>query len=164
MTSPLPSDANQPTVPNAARIIYSDLDPETYALAQTLVGELPNVRYFQHDVREPLSLLESPAVREFLGGERRVAFGLSGVSAFLTADELRHLFHDLYAWAAPGSRLYITYETKQPHLMTPQIEQFLAMFEQAGVPFYLYTRDPYPWWIIRALSEAPATMGRCRCS
>src|SRR5262245_12317884 len=139
--SGLPTDDHIHTQLPHARIIYSDLDPDTYALAQTLVGDLPNVRYFQRDVREPLSLLESPAVREFLGGERRVAFGLSGVSAFLTADELRRLFHDLYAWAAPGSRLYITYETKQPHLMTPQMEQFLAMFEQAGSPFYLYTRD-----------------------
>jgi hypothetical protein len=70
-----------------------------------------------------------------------VAFGLSGVSAFLTADEMRRLFHDLYDWAAPGSRLYITYETKQPDVMTPQMEQFLAMFEQVGSPFYLYTRE-----------------------
>jgi hypothetical protein len=70
-----------------------------------------------------------------------VAFGLSGVSAFLTASELTRIFHDLYGWAAPGSRLYITYETKLPDVMTPQIEQFLAMFEQAGSPFYLYTRE-----------------------
>lgn len=139
--SGLPTDDHIHTQLPHARIIYSDLDPETYALAQTLVGDLPNVRYFQHDVREPLSLLEAPTVREFLGDERQVAIGLSGVSAFLTAGELTRLFHDLYSWAAPGSRLYITYETKLPGLMTPQMEQFLSMFEQAGSPFYLYTRE-----------------------
>jgi hypothetical protein len=139
--SGIPTEDHIHTQLPRARIIYSDIDPDTYALAQKLVGELPNVRYFQHDVREPLALLESPAVRDFLQGERRVAFGLSGVSAFLTAGELRHVFHELYSWAAPGSCLYITYETKQPDRMTPRMEQFLAMFEQAGSPFYLYTRE-----------------------
>jgi hypothetical protein len=124
-----------------AKIVYSDSDPATYALAQELVGDLPNVLYLQHDVRQARSLLESTEVRTFLDNERRLALGLSGITVFLTPEEITKLFHDLYAWAAPGSRLYVTYETKLPDLMTPRLAQFLEMFRQAGSPFHLYSRQ-----------------------
>lgn len=122
-----------------AKIVYSDSDPDTYAQAQALVGHLPNVLYLQHDVRDARSLLESAQVRDFLGGERRVAIGLSGITVFLAPDEITKIFQDLYGWAAPGSKLYVTYETKLPGLMTPRLEQFLDMFRQAGSPFQLYS-------------------------
>jgi hypothetical protein len=139
--SGLPTEDHIHHVLPEAKIVYSDLDPETYALAQILVGHLPNVLYLQHDVRAARSLLASAQVRDFLGDERRVAFGLSGITVFLTPDEISQLFHDLYDWAAPGSRLYVTYETKLPDLMTPRLEQFLAIFRQAGSPFYLYSAE-----------------------
>jgi O-methyltransferase involved in polyketide biosynthesis len=84
------------------------------------------------------ALLESSDVRAFLGDERRITFGLNGMTVFLSPDEITRLFHDLYAWAAPGSKIYITYETKLPAVMTPQLAQFLDMFRQAGAPFWLY--------------------------
>jgi S-adenosyl methyltransferase len=128
-------------LPESARIVYSDLDPYTVAQARELVGHLPNVLYLSHDVRDARGLLESPEVRDFLGSERRVAFGLNGITVFLSPEEITRLFHDLYEWAAPGSRLYITYETKKPGLMTPRMEQFIDMFRQAGAPFWLYSLE-----------------------
>lgn len=150
--SGLPTDDHIHHVLPDARVVYSDLDPETYDMAQQLVGHLPNVRYLRHDVREARSLLESPEVQNFLGGERRVAFGLNGITVFLSPEEISQLFHDLYEWAAPGSRLYITYETKMPGLMTPRMEQFIDMFRQAGSPFWLYSLEECiafsrPWQI-----------------
>lgn len=139
--SGLPTEDHIHHVLPEARIVYSDLDPFTVEQARAMVGHLPNVLYLQHDIREARALLESPQVENFLGGARRVAFGLNGITVFLAPDEIKRLFHDLYAWAAPGSRLYITYETKEPGRMTPQIEQFLAMFEQAGAPFWLYSLE-----------------------
>lgn len=124
-----------------AKIVYSDVDPYTIEQGQEMVGHLPNVLYLQHDVREARALLESPEVERFLGGERRVAFGLNGITVFLSPAEIHRLFHDLYDWAAPGSKLYITYETKEPERMTPQMEQFLDMFKQAGAPFWLYSLE-----------------------
>lgn len=38
----------------------------------------------------------SAQMRDFLGGTRRVAFGLNGITVFLASDEIRKLFHDLY--------------------------------------------------------------------
>lgn len=139
--SGLPTEDHIHHVLPDAKIVYSDSDPATYAQAQALVGHLPNVRYLQHDVRDARSLLESAQVRDFLDGERKVAIGLSGITVFLTPDEISQIFHDLYAWAAPGAKLYVTYETKLPNLMTPRLEQFLDMFRQAGSPFHLYSLD-----------------------
>lgn len=135
-----------------ARVVYSDVDPYTVWQGQEIARGLPNVLYLAHDVRDARSLLESPRVTEFLGGERRVAFGLNGITVFLSRDEIAQLFHDLYEWAAPGSRLYITYETKAPGLSTPRMEQFVEMFRQAGAPFHLYSLDEciqmsQPWRI-----------------
>jgi Protein of unknown function (DUF574). len=139
--SGLPTEDHiHPILPDA-RIVYSDIDPETYELATKMVAGLPNVLYLQHDVRDARGLLESEVVRDFLGGERKVAIGLSGITVFLNPDELTRLFHDLYDWAAPGSKLYITYETKEAGRTTPQLEQFLAMFSQAGAPFWFYTQE-----------------------
>lgn len=124
-----------------AKVVYSDIDPYTLEQARELVGHFPNVLYLQHDVREARSLLESPEVTEFLGGERKVALGVSGITVFLSPEEISRIFHDLYDWAAPGSRLYITYETKEPGRMTPRMEQFLETFRQTGAEFRLYSLE-----------------------
>ena len=166
--SGLPTDDHIHHVLPDAKIVYSDLDPYTYAEAQKLVADLPNVRYFQHDVRDARSLLESAELQEFLGGTRRVAFGLNGITVFLSPDEIRALFRDLYDWAAPGSKLYITYETKEPGRTTPQMEQFIDIFRQAGAPFWLYSVEEaimlsQPWQLpapglvpLREFLELPA--------
>lgn len=124
-----------------ARVVYSDADPYTVEQGQRMVAGKPNVLYLQHDIRDARSLLESPRVAEFLGGERRVALGLNGITVFLSPDEIRTLFRDLYEWAAPGSRLYITYETKEPGRMTPSMQQLIDMFGQVGSPFWMYSLE-----------------------
>ncbi|NTW01750.1 MAG: hypothetical protein HGA19_10705 [Oscillochloris sp.] len=139
--SGLPTDDHIHHVLPNAKVVYSDLDLDTYAQAHTLVSQFSNVLYLNHDVRDARSLLESSEVRAFLGNERRVVFGLNGITVFLSPDEISRLFHDLYAWAAPGTKIYITYETKLPGLMTPQMEQFIDMFRQAGSPFWLYSLE-----------------------
>lgn len=139
--SGLPTEDHIHHVLPDAKIVYADSDPATYAQAQALVGHLPNVLYLQYDVRDVRSLLASPQVRTFLDNDRQLALGLSGITVFLTPDEITKLFHDLYTWAAPGSKLYVTYETKLPDRMTPRLEQFLDMFRQAGSPFHLYSRE-----------------------
>jgi hypothetical protein len=139
--SGLPTDDHVHAVVPDARVVYSDTDPYTLQVARDLVAGLPNVLYLEHDVKDARALLESPRVTEFLGGERRVALGISGITVFLAPDEIRRLMSELYAWAAPGSRLYITWETRQPGRMTPPMQQFIDMFAQTGSPFYLYTPE-----------------------
>ena len=139
--SGLPTEDHVHAVLPHAKVVYSDVDPYTIETGRSLVGHLPNVLYLEHDIRDARGLLDSPEVTRFLGGERKVAFGLNGITVFLSPDEIRKLFHDLYEWAAPGSRLYITYETKEPGRMTPRMEQFIDMFRQAGAPFWMYSLE-----------------------
>jgi SAM-dependent methyltransferase len=137
--SGLPTEDHVHAAVPGAKVVYSDVDPYTLQVAGNLVAGLPDVLYLEHDVRQARALLESPRVTEFLGGERKVALGVSGVTVFLSPDEISALLRELYDWAAPGSRLYITWETRQPEQMTPRLQQFLDMFAQTGSPFYLYT-------------------------
>lgn len=139
--SGLPLEDHIHTVLPGARVVYSDTDPYTLEQARELVGGLPNVLYLRHDVGDARSLLDRPEVEAFLGGERRVVFGLSGVTSFLPPEEIARIHRELYEWAAPGSRLYVTYETKQPGLTSPRMEQFLDMFRQMEAPFFLFTPD-----------------------
>lgn len=145
-----------------AKVVYSDIDRDTVAKARELIAGNPNVLYLEHDIRQAKSLLQSPEVQAFIGDDRRVAIGLNGISVFLDPRELRRLFHDLYEWAAPGSKLYITYETKAPNQTTPQLEQFLEVFRQSGAPFWLYSLEEclefsQPWQLpsggLQPLSE-----------
>ena len=139
--SGLPLDDHIHHVLPGAKVVYSDVDPYTLEEAEQLVGHLPNVLYLEGDVRNARQLLERPDVVRFMGGERRVALGLNGITVFLSPEEIRKLFHDLYDWAAPGSKLYITYETKEAGRTTPALEQFTDIFRQAGADFWMYTLE-----------------------
>lgn len=139
--SGLPLEDHVHHVLPGARVVYSDTDPYTLEQAARLVGDRPDVLYLRHDVADARALLDRPEVQAFLGGERRVVFGLSGVTSFLPPAEIARIHRELYEWAAPGSRLYVTYETKQPGLGTPRMEQFVDMFRQMEAPFYLFTPE-----------------------
>jgi hypothetical protein len=133
-----------------AKVIYSDKDPLSCKYAQELLGDNPNVRYLQNDIRNAKELLLRSDVQEFLEGNRKVAFVANGVTVFLTAEENSKFFRDLYEWAAPGSKLFECFETKNPNLTTPRWEQFLGMFRQMGEPFHMYSLEEYlkmhrPW-------------------
>ncbi|MCP3143481.1 SAM-dependent methyltransferase [Pyxidicoccus xibeiensis] len=148
--SGLPTEEHVHTVLSDARVLYSDINPLTIATAKHLLGNNPNVRYLECDLRQAGSFLQRPDVVDFLQGERRVAFGANGITVFLTAEENRRFFRALYDWAAPGSKLFTTFETKDPRLSTPQWEQFVGMFQRMGELFHLYSLPEYldfcsPW-------------------
>jgi len=122
-----------------AKIIYSDIDPLTLEMGREMVRDFPNVCYLQCDIRGVKQFLRDPQVDKFLDGERKAAFGLNGVTVFLSSAEIRQVMQDLYQWAAAGSRLSITFETREPDLITPELQQFIDMFARAGTPFHLYS-------------------------
>lgn len=139
--SGLPTDDHVHAAAPGARVVYSDLDPYTIEQGRRMVEGNENVLYLAGDVREARRILQSPEVAAHLGNERRVALGLNGITVFLAPDEIRALFRDLYDWAAPGSKLYITYETRAPGETTPRMREFEEMFRRAGAPFHLYTLE-----------------------
>lgn len=122
-----------------AHVVYTDFDPITVAYGQELLKDNPNTRYLQADVRNIDAVLNSSAVAELFGDDRRVVIGMNGMTCFFTEEELKHLFTRLYEWAAPGSKLFCTFETKNPNLTTPGLESFVDMFAQMGSPYYFLT-------------------------
>jgi len=128
------------TLPES-KVVYTDNDPAIVNYALEIIGDNDRVRYVEADIRDVESISTSPLVRELFGDDRKVAIGFNAVSNFLTHQELQHILQELYAWAAPGSKLYATFETKDPEKMTPSMQQFVDMFEQVGSPYYFLTLD-----------------------
>ncbi|QRO00021.1 SAM-dependent methyltransferase [Archangium violaceum] len=147
--SGLPTDHVHAVMPDA-RVLYSDINPLTIAQGQALLGNNPRVRYLECDIKKAGEFLQRPDVQAFLGGERRLAIGGSGIGVFLSAEENRKFYRDLYDQVAPGSKLFTTFETKAPGKTTPRWEQFVGMFQRMGESFQLYSLDEYlefcePW-------------------
>jgi SAM-dependent methyltransferase len=135
-----------------ARVLYSDKDPATVAHARALLEGNPDVLYLEADLRSAKALLESAQAREFLGEDRKTALGANAVAVFLSEEEIRRFCRDLHGWAAPGSKLFMTFETKDPSRTTPRWDQFEGMFHHLGEPFRLCAIDEYldmcrPWTV-----------------
>lgn len=92
-------------VPESSRIIYNDIDPETIGYAQAIIGDRPNIRYVQADLRNIDTIL---AAAEEFGLSRKVAVFIVGVAYFIEDDALRRVFQRLYDWAEVGSRIAVT--------------------------------------------------------
>ena len=86
-------------------IIYSDRDPVCVEYGREILGDTPNVHYFQADCRRPAELLDRPDVREILADTRRVALVCWGISMYLNDDEIAHIARALYDWSDEDSCL-----------------------------------------------------------
>jgi len=128
------------TVPHA-RVIYVDNDPVIVAYGTQLLEGNPRVRYIEADIRDIDSLLHSPVIPELFGDNRKVAIGFNAVTCFLADEEIQRIVRALYDWAAPGSKMFGTFETNDPNLMTPRIQQFVDMFDRMGSPYHFLTLE-----------------------
>lgn len=124
-----------------ARVIYVDIDPYTVAQGKMIIGDNPNVCYLEGNLCDANVFLQLPEVQTFLDQNQRVAFGLSGVSVFFDVSEFQSLCQELYAWATPGSKLYVTFETSATDQMTPPIQQLIDIFEQTGGSYRFYRME-----------------------
>jgi O-methyltransferase involved in polyketide biosynthesis len=121
-----------------AKVIYVDSDPVTVSYGMEILQGNPNVRYIEADMSDVDAILNSPILKEMFGDDRKVVIGLNAVTCFFSDEENKKIMQALYDWAAPGSKIFATFETKNPALTTPKIEQFLAMFNQMGT-YYQFT-------------------------
>ncbi len=130
-----------------ARVIYVDNDPVVTAYGTQLLEGHPNARYLPMDIRDIHNLLRSPIIPEMFGDERKVAIGFNAITCFLKEEEIKRIAQALYDWAAPGSKMFATFETKNPDLMTPRMQQFLDMFERMGSPYCFLTLEESREWM-----------------
>ena len=141
LASGLPTvDHIHQTLPSA-KVIYTDSDPVTVGFARDLIGQNDQVHYLQSDVRNVESILTSSAVESLFDQGEPVAIGFNAITCFLTPAEIRELMENLYDWAPAGSKIYATFETKAADAMTPQLKQFLEMFDQMGSPYHFLTLE-----------------------
>lgn len=135
--------------PPGTTIIYSDYDPVVVEYARDILGETPNVFYFEANAAEPEALLGRPEVQEILNGKRKVGFVLWGVSAFLTDEVLAHTAKYIYEWAAPGSCL--AFNAQGADLpQNPMLDKTFAIYEKMGAKFHRRSLDGFrqllqPW-------------------
>lgn len=138
-------------VPETAKIVYNDIDPETVAYAQRIVANKPNIRCVQGDLREIDAILTQ--VEDFFGGERRIGICMVGVVYFIQDDALAYVFRRLYEWSAPGSMLAVnSFPVYNPTEWTAG-----RFYKSIGVT--LYGREPQellrlaaPWQVVQDLA------------
>lgn len=143
------SDNIHSMVSTGATVIYSDYDPVVVEYAHEILGDTPNVHFFESDACHPEALLENPKVSGIIGSKRKVAFVFWGVSSFLTDEAIAHAAHYIYDWAAPGSCLAFNAQGADAQ-STPAGERVLKIYEQMGSKIYSRTLDQYreliqPW-------------------
>jgi hypothetical protein len=130
--SGLPTQGNVHLVAQAvhsdARVIYSDVDPLTMAYSLEILSDTPDVRYIHCDAAEPEAMLQSAALADLFGTQRRVAITYMGISYFLSDAALRRALRVLYDWAAPGSHLVMGFVSPVASEITPVAQSLLDVY------------------------------------
>lgn len=137
-------------VPQGTTVIYSDYDPVVVEYTHEILKGTPNTYFFESDAGHPENLLNSPEVQKILGGRKKVAFVLWGVSMFLADEALSHAIKYLYDWSAPGSCLVFNAQGSDVDLQNPAALQIKKIYEQSGSKIYNRSLEQYleilkPW-------------------
>ncbi len=135
-------------VPKGTTVIYSDYDPVVVEYTKEILGNTPDVYFFQGDARYPETLLDLPEVQKILAGRKKVAFVYWGVSTFLPDADLAHAAQALYDWSAPGSCWVFNAQTANRN--DPAVKQVIALYEKMGSVLHYRTTEEYqellkPW-------------------
>jgi hypothetical protein len=137
-------------VPEGTTVIYSDYDPVVVEYAREILGDTPNVYFFEADCRRPEELLNRPEVQDILGGKRDVALVYWGISVFLTDEELLSIVRTLYDWAGSGSCWVLQAQLADVDPNEPAMVRARKVYEQMGSPAYIRPLEAYrelvqPW-------------------
>ncbi len=135
-------------VPEGTIVIYSDYDPVVVEYAREILGNTPNVYYFQADARQPENLLTSPKIGQILNGRRDVAFVYWGVSTFLGDEDVTRAAAVLYAWANSGSCWAFNAQTGNKE--DPAVKRVIELYKAMGSTLHYRSVEEYqvmvrPW-------------------
>lgn len=136
-------------VPPTAKIIYNDIDPETVAYAQQIVGDQPNIRCIQSDLRAIDAILAQ--AETFFGSERKIGVFLVNVSYLIDDAALAQVFQRLYDWCAPGSMLALS-GSPPSSASAERSQQVRDFYARIGTPIYNRTPEELirlaaPWQV-----------------
>jgi hypothetical protein len=138
-------------VPEGTTIIYSDRDPVTAEYGREILGDVPNLHYFQADARRPEELLNRREVQEILKGRRDVALIYWGVSSFFADEDISHVARYLYDWADDKKSCWVFQaQGSTMNANDPSFAQMIKIYEQMGEPIRVRSLEKYeqlvlPW-------------------
>lgn len=151
--SGLPTQDNlHVVVPEGTTVIYSDYDPVVVQYAREILGDTPNVYFFEADARRPQELLSRPEVEAILQGRRDVAVVYWGVGLFLNDDDIRHAARYLYQWTGDKGCWAFNLQGAGLNKQNPAGEKILDTYSKMGTPAYVRTMEEYldllaPWQV-----------------
>ena len=138
-------------VPQGTTVIYSDYDPVVVEYAREILGDTPNVYFFEADARRPEELLYRPEVVRLLNGRRDVALVYWGIPIFLADQDLAHAARTLYEWADDEDGcLVFNAQGADGNKNEPGIVEMLKMYQSMGSPLHIRSLTEYvkliaPW-------------------
>lgn len=137
-------------VPSGTTVLYSDYDPVVVEYARDILGDTPNVHFFEADARHPEELLNRQEVVDILAGKRNVALVYWGIGVFLSDQELSHAARALYEWSAPKSCWAFNAQGAGASKDHPDAVKAIELYRNMGTPVYPRGRVEYerliePW-------------------
>jgi O-methyltransferase involved in polyketide biosynthesis len=110
----IPTHGNVHEVASAARVLYTDIDPDTVALGQQILAGADRAAYARADARDVASL-DQGVLDGAVPGWRDAPVGLVflGLAAFLTDAQLAKALDDLYQAVSPGSCLAFDFDSQE---------------------------------------------------
>lgn len=151
--SGLPTQDNlHVVVPEGTVVVYSDYDPVVVQYAREILGDTPNVYFFEADIRQPEEFLNRPEVLEIIGDRNDVAVVSWGVALFLTDDEIRHTARYLHQWTAANGCWAFNLQGAGLNKEDPAGVEILETYAKMGTPAYVRSLDEYvellkPWHV-----------------
>jgi len=133
-------------------VIYSDIDPGTIDYGQEIIKNNPNVNYVKCDAGEPVGLLNSAVLENFLGNDRRTAIGFNGIAYFLTDEKLKHALQTIYDWASKGSKLFLCDADADSADTKEKLKPVFDLYAKIGQAIHIRTKEKLleladPWKI-----------------
>jgi hypothetical protein len=138
--------------PEGTTVIYSDYDPVVVQYAHEILGDTPNIHFFEANAARPEELLGRPEVQEILQGRRNVAVVYWGVGLFLADDDIRHAASYLHDWT--GERACFAFNLQGVGLSrdNPAGFKILDMYAKMGSSAHVRSAEEYqellkPWQV-----------------
>ncbi|MET8369106.1 SAM-dependent methyltransferase [Micromonospora profundi] len=110
----LPTMGNVHEVATEATVLYTDVDPVTIRLGQSILAGSDRAGYGFGDATD-IGTIDPSQLHRFVPGwgRRPVGVVFLGLAAFLDDDTLTRTLDELYTAAAPGSLLAVDFDTEE---------------------------------------------------
>ncbi|GAA0438675.1 hypothetical protein Acor_78900 [Acrocarpospora corrugata] len=140
----LPTEGNVHEIVHAhdpdATIVYVDNDPVVLAHSRAILSRTPHTATLRGDLRQPLDILSTPALRDLIDFSKPVAVLLVAVLHFLTEDDKPgEVIARLRDSLAPGSHLILSHVTADERAHAAQ--QGAAVYRKASSSITLRNRQ-----------------------